>query len=209
MTGAVRVFICLILAAPVGAMAQIILCTDERGRTYMADRAIPECQGRAMKNYGKSATVVRDIPAPPTAEQLRQQQLAAEKKREQEKARKERQRQDEALLAAYRSEDDIVTARERAAAPIYEMIKYEKMALNKAHERRSQAGMNLSQAQERNDPSASEWQRRADAAESSVITSESKLKGYKEELAKLRRDYEGRLKRYRELKGEESTLARQ
>lgn len=209
MTGAVKMLLCLSLAAPVGAMAQIILCTDERGKTYTADRLIPECQGRAMRNYGKNATVVREVPAPLTAEERRQQKLAAEKQREQERSRKERQRQDEALLAAYRNEADIEAARERAAAPLYEMIKYEKMALNKAHERRSQAGMNLSQAQERNDPSASEWQRRADAAESSVTTSESKLKGYEEELAKLRRDYEGRLKRYRELKSEESTLARQ
>lgn len=209
MTGAVRVFICLMLAAPVSAMAQIILCTDERGRTYTADRLIPECQGRAMKNYGKSATVVREIPAPPTAEQLRQQQLVAEKKREQEKVRKERQRQDEALVAAYRNEEDIVAARERAAAPIYEMIRYEKMALNKAHERRSQAQMSWARAQERDDASAGEWQRRAEAAEGSVRTSESRLQEYEEELAKLRSDYDARLKRYRELKSEKTSLARQ
>lgn len=209
MTGAVKILLCLTLAAPVAAMAQIVMCTDERGKTYTADRMIPECQGRALRQYGKNANVVREIPAPLTAEERRQQQLEAEKKRELERARKEQQRQDQALLAAYRTEEDIVAAREHAAIPIYDMLKYEKVALSKAEERRNQARTSLARAQESNDPGAGEWQRRAEAAETSVKTSQSKLQGYEEELAKLRSDYEAKRKRFRELKGSPAALARQ
>jgi hypothetical protein len=209
MTGAAKTLICLILAAPVFAQAQIVMCTDERGRTYTADRPIPECQGRAMRHYGKSGTVVREIPAPPTAEERRQQQLEAQKKRELDEARKEQQRQDRALLAAYRSEDDIAAARERAAGPISEMIKYEKEALSKAQERRDLALARWHQARESNDPNGAEWKRRADAAEGTVKLSATKLQGYQEELTQLQNGYDAKLKRYRELKGGADTLARQ
>lgn len=209
MRGAARTLICLTLFAPVLAGAQIIMCTDERGRTYTADRPIPECQGRALRHYGKSATVVREIPAPPTAEERRQMQLEAEKKRQQQEARREQQRQDQALLAAYRSEAAIAEARERAAGPIYEMIKHEKRALAQAQERRDEALARFTQARQSNDPTAAEWKRRADAAEGTVKLSSTKLQGYENELEQLQGDYDAKLERYRVLKGGEETLARQ
>jgi hypothetical protein len=209
MTGAAKTLICLILAAPTLGQAQIVMCTDERGRTYTSDRPIPECQGRAMRHYGKSGTVVREIPAPPTAEERRQQQLEAEQKRQLQEARKEQQRQDRALLATYRSEDAITEARERAAGPIYEMIKYEKEALAKAQERRDLALARWNRARESNDPNAAEWKRRADAAEGTVNLSKTKLQGYQEELAQLQNGYDAKLRRYRELKRSADTLARQ
>ena len=209
MTGAAKTLICLTLAAPVFAQAQIVMCTDERGRTYTSDRPIPECQGRAMRTYGRSGTVVREIPAPPTAEERRQQELEAKRKRELEEARKERLRQDRALLAAYRNEDDIAAARERAAGPISEMIKYETEALGKAQERRDLALARLTQAQKSDDPNAAEWKRRADAAEGTVKLSSTKLQGYQDELAQLQSEYDAKLKRYRELKVGTDTLARQ
>lgn len=209
MTGAAKTLICLILTAPVLAQAQIVMCTDERGRTYTADRPIPECQGRAMRHYGKTGTVVREIPAPLTAEERRQQQREAEKKRELERARKEQHRQDQALLAAYRTEEDIGAARERAAAPIYEMIKYEKTALGKAEERRDQALERLAQAQQSNDPGAAEWKRRAEAAEGTIKVSVGKLQGYESELKRVRDDYAAKLLRYRELKSSEGMASAQ
>jgi hypothetical protein len=209
MTGAAKTLICLILAAPTLVQAQIIMCTDERGRTYTSDRLIPECQGRAMRQYGKSGTVVREIPAPPTAEERRQQRLEAQKKQELQEARKEQQRQDQALLAAYRTEDAIAAARERAAGPIYEMIKYEKEALGRAQERRDEALGRWAQARESNDPNAPEWKRRADAAAGTVKHSSTRLKGYEDELAQLQGEYDAKLERYRVLKGNEETLAQQ
>lgn len=183
---------------------QIILCTDEKGRTYTADRPIPECQGRELRHYGKSANVVKVIPAPPTAEERRQQQLELEKKREIQRAQQEQRRQDQALLAAFRDEEAIVAAREKAAAPLYEMIKYEKGALGKAEERRDQALSRLAQAEQNKEMNAAEWKRRADAADNTVKASTAKLQGYESELAALRSNYDARIKRFRELKAEGS-----
>jgi hypothetical protein len=209
MRGAAGTLICLMLVAPALVQAQIIMCTDERGRTYTSDRPIPECQGRALRHYGKSGTVVREIPAPPTAQERQQQQLDAQKKRALLEARKEQQRQDKALLAAYRNEDAISEARERTSGPIYEMIKHEKQALAKAQERRDEALARWNQAKASNDPNAAEWKRRADAAEGTVKLSSTKLQGYQKELAQLQKEYDAKLERYRELKGGEDTLARQ
>lgn len=195
--------ICLALVIPVVAQAQIILCKDENGKTYSADRPIPECQGRELRQYGKSANVVRVIPAPLTAEERSQQQLEAEKKREIDKARREQQRQDQALLATYRDEDAIIAAREQAAAPLYEMIKHEKGALSRAEERRNEALTRQAQAEENKAMNAAEWKRRAEAAEMTVKASSAKLQAYEAELAQLRGGFEARIKRFRELKREE------
>ena len=205
MKRAVKTLTCLALVAPTFVQAQIVMCTDEKGRTYTSDRPIPECQGRAMRHYGKTGTVVREIPAPLTAEENRQQQLEAQKQREIERAEQEQRRQDRALLAAYRNEGALLTAREQAASPVYEMIKYEKTVLDKAKERRDAALARLKS--QGKDPQAPEWKRRADESDSMAKKSAAKLQEYEAELTLLRDNYDAKLKRYRELKGIEASVA--
>lgn len=203
MLGRTTTLVGTILLLPLLVHAQqIILCTDEKGRTFTADRPIPECQGREMRHYGKSANVVKVIPAPLTAEERRRQELEQEKKREARRAQQEQRRRDQALLTAFRDEDAIAAAREKAAAPLYEMIKHEKSALSKAEERRDQALSQLAQAEDNKELNASEWKRRADAADNTVKASAAKLQGYEAELAALRGNYDARIKRFRELKAE-------
>ncbi len=68
-------------ALPCAAQAQIILCKDGAGRTFVSDRAIPECADRAQRVMDRSGVVRQQIPAPLTSEQKKAQRAEEERLR--------------------------------------------------------------------------------------------------------------------------------
>ena len=83
----------LLMHAAVHAQ-KIYMCKDESGRTLTSDRPIPECEGRAIREFDKGGMVKRDIPPPPTAEQKRQMPIDDDKRKAEAEAADERRRAD-------------------------------------------------------------------------------------------------------------------
>ena len=107
------------------AKAQIFTCKDSTGRTLTSDRPIAAYAARPMRELNKNGVVMREIPAPLTAEQKHQQQLEADRQRAQAEAVLEVRRRDQALLERFRNEDEIEAARKRAVADNQEKIRLE------------------------------------------------------------------------------------
>jgi hypothetical protein len=109
--------------------AQIFMCKDAAGHTLTSDHPIPECADRAMRELDNRGMVRREIAAPMTAEQKRQQQADEEKRKAEQAAAQEQKRNDRAIRLRYRSEADIEAARERSLAPIQDKLQREKASL--------------------------------------------------------------------------------
>jgi hypothetical protein len=102
--------------------AQVYTCVAKNGKFIVADRLIPECADRAVKELDRRGVLVRDIPAPMSAEE-RQQQAAAEQQEEQRRIQEEaRQRQEQAVIARYQNEREIEAARQKDIAQITQRI---------------------------------------------------------------------------------------
>jgi hypothetical protein len=134
MQGAVRALWLFSLLGAVSAHAEIYMCKDASGHTLTSDRPIPECADRAMRQYGNSGMIRKDIPAPPTEEQKQEKLAQQEKKKAEEAAADEQKRVDRALLARYQSSDEIEQARRRDTAPIIQQIGLQRKELSAAEQ---------------------------------------------------------------------------
>ena len=114
MTCVAKPLFCLSLALlPLYSQAQIFTCKDDAGRTISADRPIPECAHRPMREISREGWVKREIPAPLTAEQKRQLQLQDEQRKNQQAALEDQRQYDRVLMLRYSSEASIEAARRR------------------------------------------------------------------------------------------------
>jgi cell division protein FtsN len=201
MKNKVMVLICFLALAPLSVQAQkIFMCKDASGRTLTSDRPIPECADRAVREFDKSGTVRREIPAPLTAEQKRQKQLEEEKRKVDEAAAIEQKQNDRALVARYRNESDIETARKRDLNLVQEKIKRETASLAAAEATHKTAQAELAQIKnQKNIPSA--LQRKIEASGQAVAEDKKKLQEYGAEIAQTNLKYDAALKRYREISG--------
>ena len=190
----------LALALPGWVGAQIYVCKDSSGRTITADRPIPECAARPMRELGNNGVTRREIPAPLTPEQKQQRALEAERQRVENEAAMEVRRRDLAMLERFRNENEIHAAHKRAIEDIQQNIKQEAVALAVAEKQLKEAQTESDQRKSR--PGAVLLPtRKLEDARSAVATENDLIRQQKIHLLKVDTWFDETLKRYRELNG--------
>lgn len=192
----------LLLAHMVSHAQKIYMCKDESGRTLTSDRPIPECDGRAIREFDKSGTIKHDIPPPPTAEQKRQMQIEEEKRRAEAAAAEERKREDRAIRARYRSEEDIEAARKQSVEALQEQIKRDKAALANAEKQQKQVHAEADTYKQKNAPLPAGVKQRVEDADQAVEAVQKSIADRKAETGQVEARFDATLKRFRELMAE-------
>lgn len=184
----------LLTALPLGAAAQIYVCKDASGRTITADRPVQECANRATRELDHNGLVRREIPAPLTPQQKREQEALAAQQREEAAARQEQRLYDRALLTRYRNESDIAISRQQSLDLLNEQMRIDTNALARekkdADAARSLAKGGKAGAAERRQ--LEEVQRRIELRTASIASRNT-------EIARSNEKYDKALKRFREL----------
>ena len=107
-----------LLSLPAGAQAQVYCCDDNAGRAICADLLPTQCYGRAYRILSPQGTLIRNVGAPLTIDQMRAQREEERRKRiEADKLRAQKLRE-RALLDAYETIDDIDVQERRALAEV-------------------------------------------------------------------------------------------
>jgi hypothetical protein len=192
----------LFLAHAVVHAQKIYMCKDESGRTLTSDRPIPECEGRAIREFDKGGTIKRDIPPPPTAEQKRQMQIEEEKRKAEAEAAEERKREDRAIRARYRSEADIEAARKQAVEALQEQIKRDKTILANAEKQQKQAHAEGDTYKQKNAPLPAGVKQRVEDAGQAVEAARKAIGDHEADIAQVNAKFEATLKRFKELMAE-------
>ena len=198
MKGAFKTLVFLAILIASGAHAAIFMCRDASGRTLTSDKLIPECADRAVREYGNTGVVKRDIPAPLTAEQKREKQLQDDKKKTELIAADEQKKSDRALSARYRSEEDITAARKRDTSIISDQIAQQKQALFEADKDWTEAQAAVESKKKKGVVPAG-MQFKLDQADQSVRDLKIRLSDSEVELAQAHAKYDLTLQRYREI----------
>jgi hypothetical protein len=98
------------------AAATIKKCQDAQGQWHYGDNAADECERSKITVIDKRGQTVKEVEAPPTAEEIAAEKAERERAKE-ERERSEQQRiEDERLLATYDSADAITRARDERIA---------------------------------------------------------------------------------------------
>lgn len=192
------VFLSLLIAHG-ATQAQIFTCKDASGRTITADRPMPECANRPMRELSKSGVVVREIQAPLTPEQKRELQLLAEQRKAEEAALEAQRKSDLLLRSRYHSENDIDHARKRALGVLEEQAKNDAAMLAVAEKNLKSVNTELEMHRKKNPVLPPVAQRRLDEANEAVVKAQ-KVKSEREaEMQLTNVKFDETLKRYREL----------
>lgn len=185
------------LASP--ASAQIYVCKDAAGRTLTADRPIPECANRAMRELDGTGVVRREIAPPLTAEQKRVREEIEEKRRVQLAADKEQKLQDDALITRYRNEGDIAHSRRDALLLLGEQLRIDTAALKQeTKELREASAVVKAAAGTKKGPSYPDRRRLEDATRS-VDSRMASIDRRNAEIVGTNMRFDLTLKRFREL----------
>lgn len=179
--------------------AQIFMCKDAAGRTLTADRPIPECADRAIRELDNRGIVRREIPAPPTAEQKRQQRAEEEKREAEQVAAQEQQRSDRAIRLRYHSEADIEAARKRSLDPVQDKLQREKASLAAGQEQDQHARSEADAYKRRNAAVPPALQQRLEEAVQASAASQKVIEESREEIEQINARFDQTLQRYREL----------
>lgn len=190
-----------LLAACPGVHAQIFMCKDATGRTFTSDRPIPECAGRALREYDRAGIARRDILPPPTPEQKRELELQQEKRRLEELAAEEQRRNDRAMRFRYRNEGEIELARKRAVDELQEQIRRETAVLAAAEKRWHAAKAEADGYRKKNQPIPDELQRNLNDAERAVRESKKTLADHDVEIAATNAKHNETVKKFRMVAG--------
>ncbi len=111
-----------LLGLPLGALAQLYVCTTRDGRTLTGDAPPAECRDVTVRELNRDGSVKRVIEPPLTPEQRKAREQEEKARRERERAAQEQLRKDRALLETYASEDEIDASRDRALAERQRLI---------------------------------------------------------------------------------------
>lgn len=181
------------------AEPQIYLCKDANGRTITSDQPIPECANRSVKVMSKDGTVRREIPPPPTREQLEAKKQAEEQRKIDAQLAKEQKLKDEALLSTYRTEKEIEAARERTIAQLRTDIIEANNAADNASRKRRAVQTDIDKIQKRPIPPA--LQRQLDEAEQAMQAERKRADKLEADMLAQKTKFDAIAKRFRELNG--------
>ena len=199
------IFLCLTIAH-CSAQAQIFICKDASGRTITADRPMPECANRPMRELSRTGVVVREIQAPPTPEQMQQMRLLAEQRKADEAAAEEQRKSDRLLRLRYNSENDIELARQRALGVLKEQAKNDAVMLAAAEKNLKSVYGEVEMYRQKNPVLPPVPQRKLDDANEAVMNAQKNKREREAEMQKTNLQFDATLKRYRELASATATI---
>ena len=190
----------LSIVAMGSARADIFRCTTAQGKVVTSDRPIPECVSRGMKVYTDAGRFKKTIAPPLSAEEKQKIADEQERKQREQLAEEGRKREERYLLAHYQSEADVQAARKRAVDVLID----KKRLANEQLENFNQLFLDLQKELSQSKRTTQEFesiQRRANDLSSNVSNTRKAMAFYDQEIARMNREYDDTLKRFRETVG--------
>ncbi|MEZ5650810.1 MAG: hypothetical protein R3E87_09715 [Burkholderiaceae bacterium] len=100
----------------------IYTCVDAQGKRHTADRPIPACADRAMRELRADGATKREIPAPLSRAQREARAAEAAADRVREMRERQQHARDQALLRAYATTADLIAIRDKRIAELQDLI---------------------------------------------------------------------------------------
>jgi Domain of unknown function (DUF4124) len=183
---------------PLLAHGQIFTCKDAAGRTVTGDHPMPECADRRIVVLSNAGVVKREIPAPLTVEQKRQQDILDEKHRAETAAEEQRHQQDRALLARYRSEADIESSRRYYLSLSQDLIKRDQVAIDDARNQLKAANTEAEFYKHKKSLPMG-LRNKMDEANRDIAYNQKSMADHQAELSRINGKFDETVRHYREL----------
>ena len=185
------------------AHARVYKWVDENGRVQYGDSIPMKYQKQAHKELNESGLVVKEQPAMPTEEELirRYQQRQAEKEKER-KLKQQRQR-DRVLLDTYTTERDLIAARDARLEAVDSQINLSRSIIEEAREKLKNSERLAASLKAQGKPVPDTLYQKIEREKKSLEIHQRVANGHMKKRVEVAEQFEGYIKRFRELKAEQ------
>jgi len=193
------------LAAEKGAV--IKKCQDETGKWHYGDTAAAECARSKIIEMSDRGTTRKEIAAPPTAEELAERERHKDELEKQRKSEEEQGRKDQLLLSTYGHEKDIQYVRDRKIAQLEATIKASEETLKSLRAVLGRMEKQAADEQKKGGKVSDQTAKGLANSKDQVERHEAAIAARKKEQEEVHNQYAIDLKRYRELKAQQTREA--
>lgn len=174
--------------------------TDEKGKVHYGDMVPPEYVKQERKVLNEQGIEVKTLEAAKTPEQLAEEQRLAEQRREQERIAAEQAAHDRMLLATFTTEDDMVMTRDGKIAAIDSVLRVTRTRIEKIEQTLNDLTREAAELERAGKPIP-------DNLHEQILGARGQIQRYLDYIASKRREqediraqFEGDIRRFRELK---------
>jgi hypothetical protein len=192
-------FILSSLASTVDA-AKLYKWVDEEGHTHYSDKLPPTEVKRARSQLDEHGVTVDRVDAAKTPEQLRQQAEEERLRREQERLAEEQRQEDRVLLRTFRSEDDIVMARDGQIQAVDTYIRVTESNIKRLKHTLAEMQKNAAELELSGQTVSPRYLKDIESKRQALKDSYQSIVRHEEEKNRIRQNFAKDLKRFRELK---------
>ncbi len=192
-------FIVSTLATTVEA-AKLYKWVDEEGHTHYSDKLPPTEVKRERSQLDEHGVTIDHVDAAKTPEQLRQEAEEERLRREQEKLAEKQRQEDRVLLRTFRSEDDIIMARDGQIQAVDTYIRVTESNIKRLKHTLTEMQKNAAELELSGQAISPSYRKDIESKRQALKDSYQSIVQHEEEKNRIRQSFAKDLKRFRELK---------
>jgi hypothetical protein len=180
--------------------AKLYKWVDDEGHTHYSDKVPPTDVKRARAQLDEHGVTVDRIDAAKTPEQLRQEEEEARLRKEQERLAKKQRQEDRVLLRTFRSEDDIVMARDGQIQSVDTYIRVTQSNIKRLKRTLAEMQKNAAELELSGQTISSRYLKDIETKRQALKDSYRSIVERENEKNRIRQSFANDLNRFRELK---------
>ncbi|MFN2308231.1 MAG: DUF4124 domain-containing protein [Gammaproteobacteria bacterium] len=189
-----------LLAAATSEAARLYKWTDEHGKVHYGDKVPPEYAKQERKVLNDQGVEVQTLDAAKTPEQIAEEERLAEQRREQERVAAERASHDRMLLATFTTEDDMVMTRDGKIVAIDGVLRVTRGRIEAIEETLSELTREAANLERSGKPVPDSLHEQIRGARGQIQRFLDYIASKRREQEAIREQFEGDIRRFRELK---------
>jgi len=190
----------ILLTASMGLHAFTYRWVDEEGNVHYSDRLPPEQAKAARSHLDKRGIETKRIEAAKTAEELAREKELEELRAVEQRLINEQQERDLVLMRTFRSEDDILMARDGKLASIDTSIQIDRTNIHRMKLKLSYMQKNAADIERQGQKISANLLKDIESTRKSLRDSHANIIHKEQQKASIREKYSNDLARFRELK---------
>jgi hypothetical protein len=191
------VIFCLPSAVQAGKLYKWV---DEEGHTHYSDKVPPSEAKRARSELDKQGVTIDRVDAAKTPEQLQQEMEEERLRQEQQRLAKKQQQEDRVLLRTFRSEDDIIMARDGQIQAVNTYIRVTQSNIRRLKSTLTDMQKNAAERELSGQSISAKYLKDIEAKRQALKDAYQSIVQHEDEKNRIRQNFANDLKRFRELK---------
>jgi hypothetical protein len=199
-------FLTLLMISTMSVQAKMYKWVDENGQTHFGDKIPAQYLDKGHKEMSEQGTTIKKVDAAPTQEEKIEMKKQAKLKKEEENKIKEQKKQDRVLLDTYTTERDLTAARDARLEAVEAQVLLSESILKDAGRKLGQTKKQIANIKSHGNEVPKNVSDKITKEKNQLATYEKVAEGHRERKKKIMEQFDGYIKRFRELKAESNRI---